>query len=103
MYIILLLVLIFRLVKVEGAWNEDGKGESIWDRYCHTPGNISNGDTGDVSCDSYHNYRQDVQQIKNMGLTAYRLSIAWTRIMPQGIIKQDIHCAEIYLSSFNYW
>ena len=70
--------------QVEGAWNEDGKGESIWDRFAHTPGRVENGDTGDVACDHYHRYPQDVVMIQGLGLNAYRGSIAWTRIMPNG-------------------
>jgi len=70
--------------QIEGAWNEDGKGESIWDRFSHTPGKIHNGDTGDMACDHYHRWREDVALMKNLGLKAYRFSIAWTRILPAG-------------------
>ena len=70
--------------QVEGAWNEDGKGESIWDRFAHTPGKIKNGDTGDVALDHYHRYREDVQLIKTLGARAYRFSISWPRIFPEG-------------------
>lgn len=70
--------------QVEGAWNEDGKGESIWDRFSHTPGKITNGDTGDVACDHYHRMMEDVALMKTLGLKGYRFSIAWTRILPQG-------------------
>src|SRR5882672_12816236 len=57
--------------QIEGAWNEDGKGPSIWDRFAHTPAKIRNGDTGDVSCDSYHRWREDVALMKDIGATAY--------------------------------
>jgi beta-glucosidase len=70
--------------QIEGAWNEDGKGPSIWDTFAHTPGKIKNGDTGDVAIDHYHRYKEDVQVMKDMGVTAYRFSIAWPRIFPQG-------------------
>jgi beta-glucosidase len=70
--------------QVEGAWNEDGKGESIWDHFAHLPHRIENGDTGDVACDHYHRMPEDVQLMKSLGLKAYRLSIAWTRVLPQG-------------------
>ncbi len=70
--------------QVEGAWNEDGKGESIWDRFSHTPGRIKNGATGDVACDSYHRYADDVALLKKLNLKTYRYSIAWPRIQPTG-------------------
>src|SRR5215472_9474209 len=70
--------------QIEGAWNEDGKGKSIWDSYAHTPGRIKNGDTGDVANDHYHRYKEDVALMKDIGATAYRFSIAWPRIFPQG-------------------
>jgi beta-glucosidase len=70
--------------QIEGAWNEDGKGESIWDRFSHTPGCVQDGDTGDVACDHYHRWRDDVKLMKELGLKAYRFSFAWPRILPKG-------------------
>jgi beta-glucosidase len=70
--------------QIEGAWAEDGKGESIWDRYAHTPGKILNGDSGDVAGDHYHRLAEDISLMKLLGLKAYRLSIAWPRILPNG-------------------
>ena len=70
--------------QVEGAAGEDGRGESIWDRFCSSPGNVANGDNGDVACDHYRRYREDIKLMKELGLKAYRFSIAWPRILPEG-------------------
>jgi beta-glucosidase len=70
--------------QVEGAWNEDGKGESIWDRFTHQPYRIDSGDTGDIACDHYHRWQEDVALMRSLGLRSYRFSIAWTRILPAG-------------------
>jgi len=71
--------------QIEGATREDGRGESIWDRFARTPGRVRNGDTGDVACDHYHRYRADVALMAELGLDAYRFSIAWPRILPAGV------------------
>ena len=70
--------------QIEGAWQEDGKGESIWDRFCHTPGKVFNGDTGDIACDHYHRWSDDIKLMKDIGVNAYRFSISWPRIFPSG-------------------
>lgn len=70
--------------QIEGAWNEDGKGESIWDRFSHTPGKIYQGDTGDIACNHYHLWQEDIDLMKSLGLNAYRFSISWPRVFPTG-------------------
>ena len=70
--------------QIEGAATEDGRGESIWDRFCATPGKVLNGDSGLVACDHYHRYREDVALMRELGVKAYRFSIAWPRILPDG-------------------
>lgn len=70
--------------QIEGAVKEDGRGETIWDRFCKIPGAISNGDTGEIACDSYRRYKEDVAICKKLNLKAYRFSIAWSRIFPDG-------------------
>jgi beta-glucosidase len=70
--------------QIEGAVAEDGRGESIWDRFSATPGKVVNADSGAVACDSYHRYRDDVRLMQELGLGAYRFSISWPRIVPEG-------------------
>jgi beta-glucosidase len=70
--------------QIEGAVDADGRGKSIWDVFCHTPGRIQNGDTGDVACDHYHRFREDVDILARGGFDAYRFSTAWPRILPAG-------------------
>lgn len=70
--------------QVEGAVNEDGRGTTIWDTFSHTPGKTHNGDTGDVSTDSYHRYPEDIALMKDLGLKTCRFSMAWSRIFPTG-------------------
>ncbi len=70
----------------EGAWNEDGKGPNIWDDFCHETGkqNVFGGHTGDVACDSYHRFREDVALMKEHNIKVYRFSISWARVIPDG-------------------
>lgn len=70
--------------QIEGGVKDDGRGETIWDRFAHTPGAVKNGGTGDVACDSYHRYMDDVTLLRAMNLSSYRYSIAWSRIQPDG-------------------
>ena len=70
--------------QIEGAATEDGRTPSIWDTYSHTPGRVAQGHTGDVACDHYHRFREDVRLMADLGLTSYRFSLAWPRIQPGG-------------------
>ncbi len=70
--------------QIEGGWDLDGKGPSIWDEFSHTPGKIKNNDTGDIACDHIHRFKEDVQLMKKIGLKAYRFSISWPRLLPDG-------------------
>ena len=70
--------------QIEGAVNTDGRGPTNWDVFSHTPGRVANGDTGDVACDSYHRYVDDIALLTNLGVSSYRMSLAWSRIFPEG-------------------
>jgi beta-glucosidase len=70
--------------QIEGAVDEDGRGPSIWDTFVHEPGRVANGDTGDVACDHYHRYAEDVELMAGLGVDAYRFSLSWSRILPEG-------------------
>lgn len=69
--------------QIEGAATEDGKGPSIWDVFCKTPGKVYKGHTGDIACDHYHKYKEDVELMAEIGIDAYRFSISWPRIFPE--------------------
>lgn len=71
-------------IQIEGATREDGKGENIWDVYCREPGRIDGGHNAETACDHYHRFREDVKHMKEMGLKAYRFSIDWSRVLPEG-------------------
>ncbi|MBU9722965.1 MULTISPECIES: GH1 family beta-glucosidase [Bacillaceae] len=70
--------------QIEGAANEGGRGPSIWDTFSKTPGKVMNGDNGDIACDSYHRYEEDISLMKELGITTYRFSVAWPRVLPNG-------------------
>lgn len=73
--------------QIEGAWNVDGKGANIWDEFVHQPGKIKDASTGDIACDHYNRYKEDVKLMAELGLKAYRFSVSWARILPQGTGK----------------
>ena len=75
--------------QIEGGAKDDGRGPSVWDVFSHTPGKVHNNETGDVADDSYHLYKEDVRLLKNLGVSAYRMSISWSRIFPKG--KGDVN------------
>ena len=70
--------------QIEGAVTVGGRGPSIWDVFSHTPGKIFDNTTGDIACDHYYKYKEDVKLMADLGIKAYRFSIAWPRIFPQG-------------------
>jgi len=70
--------------QIEGAWNVDGRGPSIWDTFSHQPGKTYHGDNGDIAADHYHRWEEDINLMVELGLKAYRFSISWSRILPQG-------------------
>jgi len=82
--------------QIEGAAREDGRGESVWDRFSATPGKVRGGDTGDVACDFYHRYRDDVRLMRELGLDAFRFSIAWPRVFPEGRGKVNTAGLDFY-------
>jgi beta-glucosidase len=75
--------------QIEGASFEDGRTESIWDRFARIPGKVHNADTGDIACDHYHLWEKDVELMKTLGLKAYRFSISWPRVFPEGKGKSN--------------
>ena len=82
--------------QIEGAVNEDGRGRSIWDTFAHTPGKIEDGTTGDRANDHYHRYKEDIGLIRELGAKAYRFSIAWPRVFPEGTGKPNPKGLDFY-------
>jgi beta-glucosidase len=82
--------------QIEGAWDEDGKGPSIWDEFVRQPGRIANGDTGDVACDHYHRYADDVALMAQLRLQAYRFSVSWARVLPEGTGRVERRGLDFY-------
>jgi len=82
--------------QVEGAVHDDGRGTSIWDTFCRIPGKVRDGDTGDVACDQYHRFEQDADLMAELGIGAYRFSIAWPRIQPEGRGAANRHGLDHY-------
>lgn len=82
--------------QIEGAVAEDGRGPSIWDTFSHTPGKVDGGDTGDIACDHYHRWPQDLDLMVDLGVNAYRFSIAWPRILPTGADRVEPRGLEFY-------
>lgn len=70
--------------QIEGAVQEGGRKDSIWDSFCRIPGKIADGSDGSVACDSYHRYKDDVALLKQLGARAYRFSVSWSRVIPLG-------------------
>jgi len=82
--------------QIEGAAHEDGRGLSVWDFFCRQSGKIKGGDSGDIACDHYHRYREDIKLMSEIGLQAYRLSVSWSRVLPQGTGKVNSKGLDFY-------
>ena len=82
--------------QIEGAAAEDGRGPSIWDAFSHTPGKVERGETGDVACDHYHRYKEDVALMRELGTQAYRFSVSWPRLLPEGRGRQNAAGFDFY-------
>src|SRR5438105_4726316 len=70
--------------QIEGAVAEDGRTPSIWDAFAHTPNKVERGETGDIACDHYHRYKEDAALMRDLGVQAYRFSVSWSRVLPEG-------------------
>jgi beta-glucosidase len=82
--------------QIEGTTHEDGRGTSIWDTFCATPGNVANGDTGEVACDHYHRYHEDIAIMRELGIRDYRMSMAWPRLFPDGDSRRNAKGFDFY-------
>src|SRR5215468_6676495 len=82
--------------QIEGAAEEDGRGASVWDTFSHQPGRVKDGSTGDVACDHYHRYAEDIGLMRELGVGGYRFSISWSRVLPQGRGKPNPKGLQFY-------
>src|ERR1700692_4254434 len=82
--------------QIEGAAAEGGRAASIWDVFAHTPGKIERGETGDVACDNYHRFKEDVALMADLGIQAYRFSISWSRVLPEGVGRPNAAGFDFY-------
>ena len=82
--------------QIEGAAAEDGRGASIWDTFCASAGKVRDGDSGAVACDFYHRYPQDIELMRELGLSAFRFSIAWPRVLPEGRGRVNVAGLDFY-------
>ena len=82
--------------QIEGAWNEDGKGPSIWDAFSHREGNVERNDNGDIADDHYHRLKEDIALIKELGVGSYRFSVSWPRVIPEGRGKINYKGLDFY-------
>lgn len=82
--------------QIEGAVTEDGRGPSIWDTFAHTPGKVERSETGDIACDHYHRHAEDIELMRDIGVQAYRFSISWSRILPEGNGKENVRGFDFY-------
>ncbi|XP_077982373.1 thermostable beta-glucosidase B-like [Glandiceps talaboti] len=93
--------------QIEGGWDADGKGVNIWDTFSHEDGNVDNGDTGDVACDSYNKWQEDIKIMGDLKLKYYRFSISWARILPNGttdyINEAAIELDGVDVKSYTAW
>lgn len=87
--------------QIEGAYNEDGKGLGIWDALTQEPGHIAHGENGNVACDHYHHYKEDIALMKEIGLKSYRFSISWPRVFPEGTGKVNVCGLNFYKNLVN--
>jgi len=87
--------------QIEGAWNEDGKSPNVWDEFTHQPEKIADKSTGDTACDHYHLYKEDVKLMSELGMKAYRFSLSWSRILPEGTGKVNPKGIQFYNNLIN--
>src|SRR5689334_7391970 len=88
--------------QVEGAWNADGKGKSIWDVFSHTKGKTFMGHNGDLACDFYHRYTRDIAMMRHLGIPNYRFSLSWSRILPNGSGAENLPGIDFYNRVINF-